>query len=313
MNLIFCGTPEFAVPTLQKLLAEKFSILAVITQPDRPRGRGQKISPSPVKEAALAAGLHVYQPETVKDESVRAFFEKMKPDAVAIIGYGRIIPAPLLELPRYGWINLHASLLPKYRGAAPINWALVEGETKTGVSTMRLDPGLDTGDILLQRECVIAPEDTAVTLGRKLSELGADLMLETLRGLETGSLRPRPQDHSRATLAPRLKKEDGKIDWTQPAMRIANLVRGLQPWPGTYTLFRGHSCHIWRAHPVSAPPKSDVPPTPGILVLQDRRLLVACGQSSWLELEELQPENRRRMAARDFLNGLRVRAGERFE
>lgn len=319
MNLLFCGTPDFAVPTLHKLLAEKFSVLAVVTQPDRPRGRGQRVSPSPVKEAALAAGLYVYQPESIKDESVRRFLEKMKPDAIVIIGYGRIIPAALLELPKYGWINLHASLLPKYRGAAPINWALVEGETVTGVTTMRLDPGLDTGDIFLQRECAIDSDDTAVTLGRKLSELGADLMLETLRGLKAGTIPPRPQEHNRATLAPRIKKEDGRIDWKQPAARIANLVRGLQPWPGTYTSFRGQSCHIWRARPKAAPATSDTTVNSGLLVVplgRDRRLLVACGQSSWLELEELQPENRRRMSARDFLNGLRPAlrdAGERFE
>lgn len=315
MDLIFCGTPEFAVPSLRRLLAEKFSLLAVITQPDRPRGRGQKVSASPVKDVALEAALHVYQPEKIKDESARRFLEKMQPEAIVIIGYGQIIPADLLDRPKYGWINLHASLLPKYRGAAPVNWALIEGETITGVTTMRIDAGLDTGDMLLQRECPITPDDTAVTLACKLSELGAELMVETLRELEAGTITPQPQDHSRATFAPRLKKEDGKIDWTQPATRIANRVRGLQPWPATYTTFRGQLCHIWRARPTPAVPTPDVPAAPGLCVARDHRIFVMCGEQTWLELEELQWENRKRMSARNFLNGLHPAlrdAGERF-
>lgn len=317
MDLVFCGTPEFAVPTLRRLLAEKFPILAVITQPDRPRGRGLKLSASPVKEVALAAGLHVYQPERIKHESARRFLEQMKPDVVVIIAYGQIIPADLLGLPKFGWINLHASLLPKYRGAAPINWTLIEGETITGVTTIRIDAGLDTGDILLQRQCSISPDDTAVTLERKLSEVGAELMVETLKGLEAGHITPRPQEHSRATLAPMLKKEDGKVDWSQAAPRIANRVRGLVPWPGTFTTFRGETCHLWSARPSPAgpPEKTTAPAEPGVLWAGQGRLLVACGQGSWLELAELQMPNRKRASARDFLNGLRPAlrdSGERF-
>lgn len=312
MKLVFCGTPDFAVPALRRLIAEKFSILAVITQPDRPRGRGLKVTAPPVKDIALEAGIRVYQPERIKHESARRFLEQMNPEVVVIIAYGQIIPADLLDLAPHGWINLHASLLPKYRGAAPINWALIEGESVTGVTTMRIDAGLDTGPILLQRPCPIAPDDTAVTLERKLAEMGAELMVETLRGIQAGTITPQPQDSSRATHAPLLQKEDGKIDWSQPAIRIANRVRGLVPWPGTYTSFRGATLHNWSARAASPPEKIPAALEPATLQVEKNRLLVACGENTWLEILELQPQDRKRMSARDFMNGFHVQSGERL-
>src|SRR5882762_4501409 len=221
MRIVFCGTPSFAVPALKHLLAQKdFEIVGVISQPDRPRGRGGDISSSPVKEAALAANVTVHQPEKIRAPEVQELLQGLAPDCIVIIAYGQIIPARLLPIPKLGWINLHASLLPKYRGAAPINWAIVNGETRTGLTTMRIDAGMDTGDILLQQELGIGPIETAPELSTRLSEAGAPLMAETLRGLAAGKIAPRPQDHSQATLAPMLKRDDGRIDWTRTAQEI---------------------------------------------------------------------------------------------
>jgi len=312
MNLLFCGTPEFTVPTLRRLQAEKFEIAAVVTQPDRPKGRGLEPAASPVKGAALELGLRVEQPEKLKGEAGRALLECYRPDAVVIVGYGQLIPADLLAIPRHGWINLHASLLPKYRGAAPVQWALINGETTTGVTTMRIDAGLDTGPILLQRETSISDDDTAVTLAARLAELGAGLMVETLRGVEAGKVQPRRQDNARASKAPLLKKEHGRLDWSLPARALFNRIRGLVPWPGAFTEFRGQLLHIWRA--AEAAPAGMAPvPVPGTLLVEKHSLYVACRESSWLRLEELQPANRKRMAAADFLNGFHVQTGERFE
>ncbi len=309
MNLVFCGTPEFAVPTLRKLLEEKFPIQAVITQPDRPRGRGQEVSSSPVKEVALEHGLHVYQPEKIRSESAREFLKRAQPDAVVIIAYGQIIPAELLTIPRYGWINLHASLLPKYRGAAPVQWAIVNGETRTGLTTMKIDAGMDTGPILLQKEVEINPDDTAETLAARLSTLGADLMVETLRGLEGGTLVERPQDNSLATYAPRIEKEEGRIDWNLTAEQIHNRIRGFAPWPGASTSFRGQLCHLWRSQPETRSPQANAP---GTILIQAGRLVVACGGQTWLRVEELQLENRKRISALDFINGMKLSPGEKF-
>jgi methionyl-tRNA formyltransferase len=324
---MFCGTPEFAVPTLEALVRERFEVAAVITQPDRPKGRGLKLAPPPVKVAAQRLGLRVEQPEGVRGEAGRRLLEELAPEAVVIVGYGQIIPAELLGLPRQGWINLHASLLPRYRGAAPVNWALIRGETRTGVTTMRLEAGLDTGPIFLQREEAIGEDDTAVTLSERLAELGAGLMVETLRGIEGGRLEPRPQDHSQATKAPLLKREHGRIDWGLSAREIYNRIRGLAPWPGAYTGFRGQWCHVWRATPQEEPSgrsrwaeqiREGI--NPGTLVVEGHELYVACGGaapnvrgSGWLLLEELQPAARKRVSGRDFLNGWRVKGGERFE
>ena len=233
MRIVFCGTPSFAVPTLQHLLAQsEFEVIRVITQPDRPRGRGQEISFSPVKEAALAANLAVYQPEKIRSPEAETLLQKLAPDCVVIIAYGQIIPARLLPVPKLGWINLHASLLPKYRGAAPINWAIVNGDTRTGVTTMRIDAGMDTGETLLQREIEIGAKETAPELAARMSESGAPLMAETLRGLAAGTIAPKPQNHAEASYAPLLKKEDGRIDWKRPAIEIYNRMRGFAPWPG---------------------------------------------------------------------------------
>src|SRR5712692_388673 len=246
MRIVFCGTPEFAVPTLKRLLAEPdFTLEAVVTQPDRPRGRGQRVSGSPVKELALDAGLYVYQPEKIKSDSAYEFFKRLAPDAVVIIAYAQIIPARLIEIPRLGWMKLHASLLPKYCGAAPANWAIINGETRTGLTTMQIDAGLDTGPILMQCELAIGANETAPQLLRRMAEAGGPLVVETLRKLDRGEIVPAAQDHAGATLAPRLKKEDGRINWWHTAVQIYNRIRGLEPWPGAFTSFRGRLCHVW--------------------------------------------------------------------
>ncbi len=309
MNLVFCGTPEFAVPTLRKLVEEKFRIQAVVTQPDRPCGRGQKVTSSPVKEVALEHGLHVYQPEKIRSESAREFFERAQPDAVVIIAYGQIIPAELLAIPKYGLINLHASLLPKYRGAAPVQWAMVNGETRTGVTTMRIDPGMDTGPILLQQEVEIAPDDTAETLASRLSTLGADLMVQTLRGLEAGTIIERAQENSLATYAPLIQKEQGRIDWNLKAEQIHNRIRGFAAWPGAFTSFRGQLCHLWRSRPEAGPPQAA---PPGTIIVESGRLMVLCGGETSLRVDELQLENRKRISALDFINGMKLSTGEKF-
>ncbi|HUA01502.1 MAG TPA: methionyl-tRNA formyltransferase, partial [Candidatus Aquilonibacter sp.] len=246
LRIVFCGTPAFAVPSLQHLIAQPdFQVEAVVTQPDRPRGRGREMAAPAVKEAALAAGIPVFQPEKIKADSAYDEIKRLAPDVVVIIAYGQIISQRLIDIPRLGWVNLHASLLPKYRGAAPINWAILNGETTTGLTTMQIDAGLDTGPMLLKYETEIGRDETAPELTVRLAEAGAPLIAETLRGLDGGTIRAIPQDHSEATLAPPLKKEDGRIDWWLSARKIHNRIRGLQPWPGAFTTFRGKSCQIW--------------------------------------------------------------------
>src|SRR4029077_2695746 len=272
MRIVFCGTPSFAVPTLKHLLAQNdFEIVGVITQPDRPRGRGQEVSFSPVKEVASAANIPVHQPEKIRAPEVQELLQGLAPDGIVIIAYGQIIPARLLPIPKLGWINLHASLLPKYRGAAPINWAIVNGETTTGITTMRIDAGMDTGDMLLQREIEIGAKETAPELVARLSESGAPLMAETLRGLAAGTILPRPQNHSEASHAPILKKEDGRVDWSLSAREIFNRMRGFAPWPGAYSSFHGQTCHLW-GEPVSNE-ASDA--APGTILLKKNELQVA--------------------------------------
>jgi methionyl-tRNA formyltransferase len=310
MVLIFCGTPRFAVPTLEKLVEAGHSVPLVLTQPDRPRGRGMELALSPVKESALRLGLPVIQPETIKNnDELRRQLAALSPDAIIVVGYGRIIPQWMIELPRFGNLNLHASLLPKYRGAAPIQWAIAQGESVTGVTTMCIDAGLDTGDILLQREFPIAPDDTSETLAPKLAAIGADLMVETLRGLETGQIRAIPQDHSKATLASILKKEDGRIDFQRTATEICNRLRGFQPWPGAHTLFRGRHLQVHRARPAEY--AGALPP--GQIISDGARLLAGSGGQTALELIEVQPEGKRRMTAQDFINGYRPTPGEKLE
>jgi methionyl-tRNA formyltransferase len=307
LHLVFCGTPQFAVPTLEKLAASGFRINLIVTQPDRPKGRGLELVASPVKQSAAKLNLPVTQPDRIKNnEAFRAQLAGIDPDAIIVVGYGRLIPQWMLDLPRLGNINLHASLLPKYRGAAPIQWAIAKGETITGVTTMRLDAGLDTGNILLQRELAIQPEDTAETLSPRLASVGADLMVETLNGLQSGSIHPQPQDDSKATLAPILKKEDGVIDFSRSAGEILNRLRGFQPWPGASTRFRGKTLQVSRAEPAG----QEVPQSE--LLVAGTRLLVGCGGNTSLELLEVQLEGKRRTAARDFIHGYRPKSGEKL-
>lgn len=278
-----------------------------VTQPDRPRGRGLEVSVSPVKQRAVELGLPIAQPERIKNNpEFQAQLTSLSPDAIIVVGYGRIIPQWMLDLPPLGNINLHASLLPKYRGAAPIQWAIASGETVTGVTTMKLDAGLDTGDILLQKEMRINPEDTSETLAPKLATIGADLMIETLRGLQAGSIQPRPQDHSQATLAPILKKEDGEIDFSRPAAEIVNRLRGFQPWPCAYTKFRGKNLQVRKAAVVGI----ELPP--GELKIDHDRLFAGCGDRSSIQIHELQLEGKKKTSASEFIRGYRPRSGEKL-
>ena len=292
MRLVFLGTPEFAVPTLEAIAAAGHEVLSVVTQPDRPKGRGNVLSASPVKQTALRLGLPVYQPERIRRPEALAHLAALAPDAMVIVGYGQIIPQAVIDLAPLGIINVHASLLPKYRGAAPIQWAIASGETCTGVTTMRIDAGLDTGDILLMRETGIGPDETAPELSARLAPMGAELLVETLPGLASGAIVPRKQDNSQATLAPILKKEDGLIDFRRPALEIHNRVRGFQPWPGAYTTFRGQTLHVWKSRLVSA--------------AGARGLYARCGDRTMLELVEVQLEGRKRVSGADFANGQRL-------
>ena len=302
MRLIFLGTPAFAVPTLEATVKAGHEVAAVLTQPDRPRGRGQNPAASPVKQAALGLGLTVYQPERVRRPEAVEYLRGMGCDAMVVVGYGQMIPQVVIDLAPLGIINVHASLLPKYRGAGPIQWAIVRGEERTGVTTMRIDAGLDTGDMLLKAETGIGPEENAVELGRRLAVMGADLLVETLEGLREGRIVPEKQDDAQATLAPLLRKEDGAIDWTEPAQAIHNRVRGLQPWPGAQTSFRGAPLHLWKTRwsgLVQGGEKS-----PGQMVSL-KPVVVACGEGV-LELLEVQLEGRKRISAADFANGQRL-------
>jgi methionyl-tRNA formyltransferase len=311
MRLLFCGTPHFAVPTFIHLLAEPdIEIAAVITQPDRPRGRGKQISASPMKTAAIAASIPVHQPEKIRSPEARNLLQQLAPDCIIIIAYGQIIPAALLTIPKLGWINLHGSLLPKYRGAAPINWAIANGETQTGLTTMRIDAGMDTGDMLLQQEIDIAPEETAPELAASMAEAGAPLVLATLRGLVSENLVPRPQDNDQATYAPLLKKEDGRIDWNLPAQQIYNRMRGFTPWPGAYTSFRGQTCHLW-AEPFSL--QTLTGGAPGTIFREDTQILIACGHATLLRLLSVKLEGRKQISAVEFANGARLTERERFD
>jgi methionyl-tRNA formyltransferase len=284
-----------------------FNIHLVLTQPDRPKGRGLGLVASPVKQVALRLGLPVYQPEKIKNnEELRANLHQIAPAAIIVVGYGRIIPTWMLQLPKYGNINLHASLLPKYRGAAPIQWAIANGEQVTGVTTMRIDEGLDTGDILLQQELAILDEDTAETLSPRLAAIGADLMIETLRGLGQGTISPVPQKNDEATLAPILKKEDGRIDFSRTAQEIYNRFRGFQPWPGAFTTFRGKSLGI-----TAAKMSGEKVPQAQLQIKADQ-LFVGCGNSTALELLEVQPEGKKRISAGDFIRGYRLGETEKL-
>jgi methionyl-tRNA formyltransferase len=309
MKLVFCGTPQFAVPSLERLAACGLDVQLVVTQPDRPQGRGMEMAAPPVKQAAQKLKLPVIQPERIKkNEEFQNQLTRLQPEAIIVVGYGRLIPTWMLALPPRGNINVHASLLPKYRGAAPIQWAIASGESVTGVTTMLLNEGLDTGDILLQRETEIRPDDTAVSLAPRLAESGAELLVETLRGLQQGTLRAVSQDHSRATLAPILKKEDGQIDFNLTAFQIRNRMRGFQPWPGAFTQFRGKNLKIVAAHPA----EGVLSLSPGELRLIGERLFVGSGNGTALELLQVQPEGKKAISAREFVIGYRLAPGERL-
>jgi methionyl-tRNA formyltransferase len=307
MRLIFLGTPAFAVPTLEAIVRAGHEVAAVVTQPDRPRGRGQNAAASPVKQAALKLGLTVYQPERVRRPEAVEYLRGIASDAMVVVGYGQIIPQVVIDLAPLGIINVHASLLPKYRGAAPIQWAIARGEMRTGVTTMRIDAGLDTGDMLLKAETAIGADENALELGERLAAMGADLLVETLAGLRASTIVPEKQDDAKATLAPLLKKEDGAIDWREPASAIHNRVRGLQPWPGARTVFRGGPLQIWKSRAIGVT-LADQGVRPTLLagqVVTVKPLIVACGEG-WLELLEVQLEGRKRISAADFANGQRL-------
>jgi methionyl-tRNA formyltransferase len=304
MRLVFLGTPAFAVPTLEAVARAGHEVALVITQPDRPRGRGQTAAAPPVKEAALRLGLEVYQPERVRRPEAVERLAGIGAGAMVVVGYGQIIPQNVIDLAPHGIINVHGSLLPKYRGAGPIQWAILNGETRTGVTTMRIDAGLDTGDMLLKAETEIAPEENAIDLGRRLAVMGAGLLVETLSKLS--SIAPEKQDPSQATYAPLLKKEDGVIDWSRPAAAIHNQVRGLQPWPGACTTFRGQTLHIWKALVART-----LPPAAPARFASLKPLTVACGQGA-LELMEVQLEGRKRISAADFANGQRLTENDKL-
>ena len=297
MEVIFLGTPAFAVPTLDAL-AENHHVLLVVTQPDRPKGRGQEVTASPVKQAALRWGLPLYQPERVRRPEAQARLADLKPEIMVVVGYGQIIPQSVIDIPSRGIVNVHASLLPKYRGAAPIQWAIVNGEKVTGVTTIQINAGLDTGDILLMRETTVDPDETAIELGERLARMGADLLIQTLDGLARAAIAPRKQNDAEASLAPILKKEDGVLRWPEPAAAIHNRVRGLLPWPGGYTRFRGQLLHIW-----SARTTADRSPRPPGSVLAGGGFRVACGDGLVLNLMEVQLEGRKRMSGEAFANG----------
>lgn len=307
LRLVFCGTPEFAVPTLEALIG-CHDIALVVTQPDRAAGRGMELHAPPVKLAALAHNIPVIQPEKIKtNPEFRERLQSIRPDAIVVVAYGRIIPRWMLDLPPLGNINLHGSLLPRYRGAAPVQWAIANGDAVTGVTTMRIDEGLDTGDMLLAHTIPIAPDETAPDVFRALSDVGAQLMVQTLARLSAGILAPQPQDAFQATLAPILTREDGVLDFTRTAQQIYNRWRGFQPWPGAHTLLRGkkliaHRMHIGAAHTIDA----------GVLHVLDNQLLAGCGDGTSIVFDEVQMEGKRRMLATEFLRGFQIRAGERL-
>jgi methionyl-tRNA formyltransferase len=311
MKLIFMGTPEFAVPSLRRLLADGHQILAVFTQPDKPVGRHQIITPPPVKVCALEHDLPIYQPLKIRTPEARAQFEPLfqQADAGIVAAYGRILPDWMLSAPRRGCINLHSSLLPKYRGAAPINWAIASGETETGVTIMQMDVGMDTGDILLQRTTAIGNDETAEQLTPRLAELGAELLSETLDKLTRGEIIPQKQNEAEATYAPLLKREDGQVDWTLAAQQIVNRLRGFTPFPGCYTFLNGQRLELIAAQ---AEPGADAAPPGSVAEIAKDSFTVACGNHTHLRLTQVQPAGKRVMPARDFLNGAKLQIGTVF-
>jgi len=303
MKIVFMGTPEFAVPSLQALIDSGDEIVAVVCQPDKPKGRGLEVASPPTKVLAERHGVPVLQPQKIKTEEFFNELKKLGPDLICVAAYGKILPKNILDLPPHGCINVHASILPKYRGAAPINWAIIRGEKVTGITTMKMDEGMDTGDMLLKKEIPIEDEDTGETLSQKLSYIGAELLIETLKLLKEGKLNPIPQDHSQATYAPMLKKEDGKIDWSKSAEEVRNLIRGALPWPGAYTTLDGKLLKIYKAR------ISNSVGNPGEVIKSDSGILrVATGNDS-LDILELQIEGGKRLKTEEFLRGRKIKEG----
>jgi len=307
MKLVFCGTPEFAVGTLEAVIAAGHEVALVVTQPDRASGRGMEVHAPPVKRVALAHGIPVVQPERIKTNAeFRARLEEVRPDVILVVAYGRIIPRWMLDLPRLGCINLHGSLLPKYRGAAPIQWAVASGEVVTGVTTMRIDEGLDTGEMLMAQVVPIAEEETSVDVFESLAAVGSELMVETLAGLEAGTLVGEKQDEALATLAPILTREDGVIDYGRSAKQIYDRWRGFQPWPGAHTVLRGKKLIVHRMHVGVGDGEA------GVLIVRGEEMAVGCGNGSVVIFDEVQMEGKKRMSAAEFLRGFQVKSGERL-
>ncbi len=312
MRIVFLGTPAFAVPSLERLASEPgFEAAGVICQPDRPVGRKGELRAPAVKETAQRLGLEIYQPEKIRSDDAFAWMQARQPGAIVVIAYGQIIPRRIFELPRWGTINAHASLLPKYRGAAPIQWAIASGEHITGVTTMKIDTGLDTGDMLLKRSLEIGAHETAPQLSARLAALSAELLVETLRELQAGRIQAEPQNNAEATLAPILKREDGRADWGRPAVELYNRWRGFQPWPGLHTRLQGQQLTIHRCE-VDSEPEPSRAAAPGTLLERNGRWLAQCAQGQ-LVLEEVQLEGRKRMPADAFFRGARVTSGTVLE
>jgi methionyl-tRNA formyltransferase len=305
MRIVFMGTPEFAVPSLEALIRSDDQVVGVVSQPDRPKGRGQQLVSPPVKLVAERAGIPVLQPLKIRTPEFLQALSAWQPDLIAVAAYGRILYTPILRLPPMGCVNVHGSLLPKYRGAAPVQWAVINGETETGITTMLMDEGMDTGPMLLQEKLQISPDDTAGTLAPRLAELGGRLLVETIVRLKAGTLDPTKQNEEQATMAPILKKEDGLIDWTMNATELANRVRGLSPWPGAYTFFGEERWNIWRALSNSGATADK----PGTIVGVHKQAIVVATGDGLLDIREVQTANSRRMPVGQFLAGHRVMAG----
>jgi methionyl-tRNA formyltransferase len=307
MRTVFLGTPDFAVPSLEALIAAGHNVAAVFTQPDRPKGRGNQLSESAVKVAAKQFGLQMYQPERIRRPESVDLLRQLSPDLMVVVGYGQIIPQTIIDIPRFGILNVHASLLPEYRGAAPIQWAIANGERQTGVTIMQIDAGLDTGDMLLKSSVAIGPDETAPELSARLAPLGARLLNEVIAQIESGTTVREKQNDAEATLAPILKKEDGRIDWSRTAQQIYNRLRGFMPWPGAYTSFRGQPLLITWGKPVQEAELAQAS-----LRIRDRRVFAGCGQHTVFEIVEVQPAGKKKMPIDAFLNGYKLQSGEIF-
>ena len=309
MRIVFMGTPEFAVPSLRALIENGYDVVGVITQPDRPAGRGHKLTPCPVKQLAVEKGVPVYQFERVRHEEGVSCLKALAPDLMVTAAFGQILPKEILDIPQYGTVNVHASLLPKYRGSAPINWCILNGETAAGVTTMLTDVGMDTGDMLLKRETPIGELETAGELTVRLSEIGAELLIETLKGYPFGDVEPVPQNEAESSYQPMLSKEMGHIDWSESAEKIACKVRGLNPWPCAYTENEAGRLKIYLAKPCEAEAAAE----PGTVVVSGAKegLKIACGEG-WLEILEMQAPNAKRMAAKAYLQGKKIETGTKF-